>query len=323
MAAILLINYIEATLVRWYIFGPVGSATYSSRWSLLQAIAEREGLSLTNYSMELVFGFRVRKFGRLGNNIVQLARVLCYCERLGVGHVFLPSEFLFFRRGFVTENGVEVHLGGVVPDGVLSGFFFSPLGPFFPVNLKEMCGYFKSELLRCLPRPNVSDDVVYVHLRGGDIFSTFVHYLYAQPPCYYYLTAVKFEGVPDVELVSEDRQNPCFRLLVTRGFRHSPHSVEYDFARLVYARRLVISSSSFCRTAVYVSPVRKSLYTFNYPWVDVGSHWECAPDEAFREHVLGNWTNSPEQIKFILNSTCFWKKIGPGRSRAAKRFGSR
>lgn len=266
---------------------------------------------ISNCSSSFPRVFVVRKFQRLGNNVVQLARVLTYCEVFGSREVCVPRNFLFFRRTFVTRNGVTVHVGeDSCPDVGAVGYFFTPLAKsVVRYDFRLMCSFFRDEMLRVLPTPNVSDNVLYLHLRGGDIFSTFVHYMYGQPPCSYYLEAVRLDGAEEIELISEDSANPCFDILVRHGFRHVPGTVAWDFARLVYAGRLVISASSFCRSALALSPRLKRLYTFNYPWWDFGSHWNCVPGEDFKEHVMRNWTNSPRQVAMMKNSSCFWRKI--------------
>ena len=289
---------------------PIAEHVLGRRYKVWSAIvaSERE---LSNWTGPLPSCFAVRTFQRLGNNVVQLIRVLTYCDVLGVREVYVAKNFLFFQRTFVAGNGVTVHVGeSWNSHGVAAGHFFTPLLSVVRYNFRLVCGFFRDEFLKGLPHPNVSAELLYLHLRGGDIFSTFVHYLYAQPPCSYYLDAIKLDDAREAELVSEDSANPCFQLLKERGLRHVRGGVAWDFARLVYARRLVVSSSSFCRAAVALSPVAKQLYTFNYPWRDFGSHWNCVPERRFRELVMRNWTNSPDQVALIRNSSCFWMKVG-------------
>ena len=60
--------------------------------------------------------------------------------------------------------------------------------PFYPTFIKSQIRtqYLREEILRNIPQVKTEPDDLYIHIRGGDIFSKLISSRYSQPPlCFY------------------------------------------------------------------------------------------------------------------------------------------
>ena len=74
--------------------------------------------------------------------------------------------------------------------------------------------YLRDEILNNLPKINASKDELYIHIRSGDIFSTWIHRLYAQPPLCFYQKILKNFTFKKVILISEYKNNILIKYLL-------------------------------------------------------------------------------------------------------------
>jgi hypothetical protein len=87
------------------------------------------------------------------------------------------------------------------------------------------------------------------------------------------------------------------------------------FTTLVRARGFVLSRSTFALAAAFLAPRPQNLYTFGYPWPDIGRHWNCLPTDEYNKYVLRNWKMKPLQIRLMVQARCKkWVKIDDPRN---------
>jgi len=176
---------------------------------------------------------------------------------------------------------------------------------------------------------SLGNNVLAVHMRGGDIFfEGGSHRAYIQPPVAYYLRAVDFAvsrlGIDFVHLVFEDRTNPAVdaveQALSARGIAYATQSASLieDMASLVSAHHIVAGHGTFCEAAALLSPCVESYFAFR----SISSQtqipaWSQAQFEATLRAkgvrtvriddpagdfiAPGTWINSEEQRQQILN----------------------
>ena len=160
----------------------------------------------------------------------------------------------------------------------------------------------------------VSDGVLTIHLRSGDVFGTNPHPGYGQPPLSFYRLIVDSRKWESVEVVAEDSSNPCrdplLSYLAECGI---PASVTgetlADATRaLSSARNLVASRGTFAPAILYLTEATKKVFVFNgeidkIPGGPQHSYQNVYDDSGtYTEAVLSsNWRNSKSQRQLMLD----------------------
>jgi hypothetical protein len=233
-------------------------------------------------SLKGIEAFVILPFGRRGNQFATIINALIVWRVFNVKNIVIERFGTFFRRSFVTKQGVGIFpLGEGHFSHVLSSFFWASSGfKHCPSRLMvEAAESIRDEVLPLFPQPNISKNTLVMSFRSGDIFrsgSLLGRANYGQPCCQFYLDAMERDrGHDSVLLVSEDLRNPCVQMCMNRGAVLHPHiSWRNDLSVLIWAERLVLSRSTFLRPAMYLSPVAKTWYNFGgLDIMDCG----CAP----------------------------------------------
>ena len=255
-------------------------------------------------------GFRILPYGRFGNNVYQLLRILKYTEIFGFHRIVVPYNFLFLQRGFVTHNiSFEIYNNFTDVSHLIYGEFYVPLKQVFVPMEFSYIYYFKSEVLKAIPILNLSKTDLYMHLRSGDVYNRAPHLNYGQPPVNYFLDTMKAENWTNIYLICEDNKSPIFPTLIKRGARHTNHTFLEDITTIINCHNLAIGKSTLGLSLSFLN--RNSLkhfYTFNLPTYRILPHMNCEPDERFSNIILNKWKNLPSQRQVLLSSKCkSWK----------------
>jgi hypothetical protein len=179
----------------------------------------------------------------------------------------------------------------------------------------------RAGLLQGLPNPNVSDSTLYMMVRSGDIFKHARFPGYGQPPCSFYLDAMKIDqGHTEVELLTADDRNPCVPILIAAGAKHYGRSFHSDLLAMLYAKRIVVSRTGLAQTVMFLSPVKnRTFYVFgetvsatssclppHSAYWDLGPHSHCEPDERYVQKVIHSWRIKKEQLDLMVKAKCQW-----------------
>ena len=157
----------------------------------------------------------VRWFGRLGNNLIQLANVLRLAQATK-SEVVVPPHKYFNQTSWSFSDGGDFECQLTVTDS----YFYSHvcpavLGPaaFKPATKRDMLQRyvfpaFQSALTQ-------AHKAVVVHVRGGDVFSAGPPNVYVQPPLAFYSAVLSLPRYfrYHVILVVEDYLNPVVAVL--------------------------------------------------------------------------------------------------------------
>jgi hypothetical protein len=264
--------------------------------------------------------------GRMGNRFCQLINALVLCRVHNISFLHLPDTREFFNRSFITTQGVHVIVGRNATVPKLRTLFWIWEGlDSCPASLVyQAAESIRDEVLRYVPKPNISDKTLVMHFRGGDTFAgdlIWYQRWYGQPPCRFYTDAMDMDKDHDqVLLVVEDLSNPCIDVCLEHGAVLNPLSpIEIDFAIMLWSRRFVPSRSSLMRAAMYLSPYPKVAYIFGglnlmdvgrdvgwHVWKPFGAHWHCQPTEEYVKNVLLDWSKSMENRRRLLTDNCTW-----------------
>ena len=237
-------------------------------------------------------------YGRLGNNLLQLATALCYAEQRRV-RVRITAP----RRGLLATLPAEFDLADGAPSPEVAGHFYPFSGT--PDIIEKTLGrygvppldadavwvvaarHLGPTLWSALPRrPALDSSTLVIHMRSGDVFSSRApNPHYQQPPLCFYKAVIEEGGFARVIIVTEsDRSNPCIAAL--QAWR--PHvevrsgALADDVALCLAARHLVSSAGSFVYSllmACHELAAVEQLYvcvlpTPNSPWIYLPS--DCA-----------------------------------------------
>jgi hypothetical protein len=258
--------------------------------------------------------------------VLQLAHALIVAQILNISKISVFHRMVLLNRRFMTSIGVEIvigHVNHMRPYAISSSFWGLPDPEVCdPRLLPATVALFKDEFLLRLPQVNVSESTLFAHVRSGDLFSEISRTewtkLCGQPFCNYYLEAMRRDvGHKDVQVLSEDRRNPCVDIMIQNGAKFFDHSrFIFDLALMIYARRIIWSVSTISKSVMLLSPVKKVFYTFNeftgngskgrlYRFWRFGPHEHCVPSKNYTRNVLSsNWMILPEQLELMKKENC-------------------
>lgn len=264
----------------------------------------------------------VVRMGRFGNAYQQVFNAIRLSHFVGIRHIVMePVEWL--RLPLVLPSGLTIEsthrLDSPVsptPRAVLWGRFFWRQ-EFAGVKSLPAVEPDISELWKSLTvdvGPSFGDDHLVIHLRGGDVFSPKkVPGSYGQPPLAFYESILSLKTWHRVTIVHEDQSNPVLgglsRVLSERGIEMTRTSGKLvdDVAVLLSAQHFVLSSGTFGRAIVDLSPHVKSAYVFDRsilppvgnPRVNLFAVRDrCG--EYVRQVMSNNWAHTDAQIQLMV-----------------------
>lgn len=207
---------------------------------------------------------RVEWFGRLGNNLLQLAHVLYLAEMTHSEVIVPPTDFLNqtlwdFRKG--APQSCQIAKSDT--------FFYSTICPAY-LDRQVFSAASKRKTLqhRVLPVFQIpvrhSRDTVVVHVRGGDVFSSTAPPTYTQPPAAFYTKVLELPEVSKMKIVlcTEDDLNPVVAVLQNQYKKKLTVITDLNSAisTILGAKHLVLGQSSFSEMLGMMAPNLQSVY---------------------------------------------------------------
>ncbi|MEM8805106.1 MAG: hypothetical protein AAGF01_03550 [Cyanobacteria bacterium P01_G01_bin.38] len=237
-------------------------------------------------------------YGRLGNNLIQLANAQYFSQQLGLApcevppHDFLQVDKLFDihttvpRQFMKTEpkliaRGALLRLGGWAYElvnnwgspeeyqstqSIFRNFYFSL--ETFPIRPKigDYRILFRNEIGALIPYRKddcISAGTLVIHMRGGDVFCEHPHPAYTQPPLSFYQAVIQQHSTGEIVIVSQaQRKNPCLAALLDEypNIRVQSGSLMEDVNTLLTAQHLVAGTGTFAISLAFCSQAIKTLY---------------------------------------------------------------
>lgn len=270
-----------------------------------------------------IVGINIEPYGRMGNNLLQIANAVLLARALDLRFVRLPPMELVALPEPVTVGDLTLlpanhtlsGLGGFVSSGFFVGARLERMGVTMERRRIALQKYIQPHLTVPIAAPE-TEGCLSIHLRSGDVFGPNPHASYAQPPLAFYLNVIddarKRLAIDRVRLVYEDRQNPCVDALET-SVREAGLSLEAqsgtflgDVSTLLSARHLVFGYGTFGLGICLLSNAAESVYCFGgcgHPYSQLPSikYLRVLDDLSGDYPRIGNWKASNEQRAIMLS----------------------
>ena len=278
------------------------------------------------FSLSEDFIAYVDKSYNFGNSMILLNNLLYYCEILKIKNIYLNSKRKWpITRNF-TSNKINITL--IEPSNIeLSQkniFKFDQKLLYFQKVFKSeiRIDFLKNEIKKNLPKINVNENDIYIHIRSGDIFNYNAgrNINYAQPPlCFYESVLNKFK-FRKIFILSIDKLNPVINVLIKKfpQIILTQNRLEIDLGILSHAYNIVGSISSFLTTIIIINDNLKNFWEYDnyrlsqkflhlhhdiykYP-----IHFTIFKMKSSYKYLnkMFPWTNSKKQISLMLNEIC-------------------
>jgi hypothetical protein len=274
------------------------------------------------------------RYGRFGNQAIQLVNAVRICLAWGVGKVLAPRNTVFIGPSLSPHNRLDIstttrlqplhrkNLLSVVRSlfvtrAHLCGDFFN-LDQVSSRKLSAVSISASYSILRSLGYSaavnHLGLDHLVIHLRGGDIFRQNPHPLYGQPPLSFYEQVLALGLWGKCTVVYSDMKNPVLvpllNLIRNKGLSLSVQSgpLGEDINFLLGAKHLVASRSTFVSSIVGLSHAIEKVFVFGADGFFIDCYREDIPlyggldltGEYWAAVCEENWTHSPEQIALML-----------------------
>ena len=199
----------------------------------------------------------VKPYGRLGNNISQLMKVISYSLSFAVPEKIDLRYLKQYQRELLKN----------CPDYLFNNNTVQIKGNFWDKNIdyskfKKIIDILTS-IINITMDDNIDvDKILVIHIRGGDsLTANCLNWKHV--PYYVYKDVIDNSKYEKILIVSEDKRNPTVNKLLmsySNSIFHST-SATNDFRILANARHLIDSESSYTSSAIVVNKHLKTLYT--------------------------------------------------------------
>ena len=261
-----------------------------------------------------------------GNTIICLNNVIFYCEVIGCKNIFLNSEHNWYIKNKIINNNIKISL---IPSSQINCNISNTLcmpfegglciNPYF-IKQKIRINILKNEILGNLPKVNIHPKDLYIHIRSGDIFSSWVIASYSQPPLCFYQKILHQFKFRKIYIISIDDKNPVIGKLLKkyRNVQYKTNSLETDIAYLTQAYNLVGSVSSFSLAAIKLNNNLKNYWEYDlyrlhakffhlhhdvYEFPRNFKIYRMKPSENYKNEMF-RWANEKSQIELMLHEKC-------------------
>ena len=288
-----------------------------------------------------------------GNQLLIFNKLIFYCEIIGCKKIILEKDNNIYINNTIYDKkyNITIEVSDKTHDNIIGIFnfedndnllvkneqenkdnkdyyFMMTLDSNFYYNmynlrLENKYDIFKNEILKNLPNINISKNDLYIHIRGGDIFSNYnPEYAtdYAQTPLCFYKKIIKKNQFKNIFIISSDKKNPVIDILIKtyKNVIHKENSIEKDIAFLAFSYNIVGSISSFLISIIKLNNNLKYFWEYNryppslgiphihhsfYNYTRKYTIFRMEPSQKYKNDMI-IWENSDIQRKIMINDIC-------------------
>ena len=287
--------------------------------------------SAPDRSSHALVGLSLFENGAFGNCLVQYIIAVSIAKALNLKYIKVPkadrSKVIFLTERLTCDGITFIPPDEPLPPDsyFLSGLYFDPTqfervtALQGPTDSRAIVQNVIRPLFNGLPKtfPPKPDDQLLIHIRSGDIFSTWVDPHYPQPPFAFYRMVIDrllAEGrIRSVKLVFENRLNPVIAEVEAYAQRCGlpveiqSESLISDVAALVDGRYLVFGLGTFGPAICHLSDRVEQVFYFASNWPQgfqsiptIGKVVEVRDLEG-RYMKVGEWQNTDAQRRTMVD----------------------
>ncbi|WP_430259400.1 discoidin domain-containing protein [Neorhizobium sp. IRS_2294] len=269
-----------------------------------------------------IIGLKINQHGAFGNCVIQYANAIEIAQKAGLQYIQVAEGGLVSLNEPIAMDGITfLPADAPLPESgaFLRGYFFhtQPDQSRTDENYHRIIRDIVKRLFPSIKSSSKPLDELCIHIRSGDIFSSWVHADYVQPPLAFYKLVIERllnEGsISRVKLVFEDRQNPVIdaleRYLIENQILHCCQSgaVVADINSIVNSRYMAYGYGTFGPAVCHFSDAIDTVFNF-VP--EGGQFFPALPNvrtivnviDGSHEYIkVGDWTNSDLQRHTMLN----------------------
>jgi hypothetical protein len=249
-------------------------------------------------------------FGRLGNNIIQLRNIILIAIYYGFnieipGHPFFTTKFIKINND--TNNDIYIDNEG-------SNFFYSHKIKKFDVkcfneNIDAMKKILQDMCVFKIPPENPNfDNILTIHIRGGDLFSINPPHQYIPPPYEYYKNIIDENNYKKIIIISEDIKNPIIIKLqkIYPNILFQINNLTQDVEIILSSKNIVQSVGTFIPSLLLLSKNIRNIYSPSYIQMNETKHYFENINLIEKEYnnynkIMNKWCNTNEQNNLLLN----------------------
>lgn len=276
-----------------------------------------------------LIGFKIFSNGAFGNSLFQYSLAIEIALNLKIKYIQVAKGGMLNIEEPITLGDITFlpHDAKLPDDGCfLQGQFF--VREYFPGGLEQsnhnirkyIANNYIKKIFGKIPFETINwrnDKQFLIHIRSGDIFSTWIHPYYIQPPLAFYQMAINKlleQGeINSVKLVFENRLNPVIDELEkwlkenNIPFYVQSGSLIDDISSLLNAKHMAFGLGTFGMAISLLSDTVKNVFYFspdgNYPYNSVYNIENLYNffDKSGGYIKSGHWDNSEEQRKLMVD----------------------
>lgn len=237
------------------------------RIKLYEKISEIKQKNITNITT-----FYLSRTNPFGNNLPCINNAIFYCEILGCNKIILRQSNIrrrwLIKNIFIEKLNILITQGPQVDcnaEGMLCSYETWDLLYPFVIRPEIRTQYIKDEIIKNLPNITTNPDDLYMHMRGGDIFTYLPLNVYSQPPLCFYEKAMQRQKFKNIYIISQDNLNPVVDALIQKypTITFNKNNFETDISLLAHSYHLACSIGSFVISAIRLNDNLKEIYEYD------------------------------------------------------------
>jgi hypothetical protein len=239
-------------------------------------------------------------YGRNGNNFIQLINACIFAEKEEYNIIEFPNHSLFIKNKIEISNTIYKKKNDYI-DIINNNFYFylinKPEIYYFSFIKHIFDKYIKLYLIN-FNNLNIIRDQLCIHIRGGDVFQSHIHF-YAQPPLFFYDQILdENKHIINPRIISEDKLNPCVNQLINKyNCIYIKQNLNTDLEYLINAKILCFGYGTFSIIILLLNNNIDKLYLPDYVYYSFLNNWKIELKEYYNDKLI--IINLPDSISKI------------------------
>ena len=273
----------------------------------------------------LILFLKIKIFNYFNFKLFTFNKLLFFCEIIKCKNIYLNKKKFWFIKKKINISNYNFSISIKSHKYNKSNEIYLKSNALYYIKFKIRpeirIHLIKDEIISNLIKIKTSNEYLYIHIRGGDIFKISPNKFYAQPPLCFYQKILNNYQFKRIYLISLDKKNPVVNKLLNQynNVIYSKNSLKYDISILINSYNIVASVSSFLVFILQLNYNLKFLWDYDiYQMTQKIVHYHydfykfprnnftlfrMEPSYNYRKNMF-IWKNNKKQNKLILKEKC-------------------